>query len=324
MGGGSAPKPDKAMGEAAMMNAATGREYLNYMREQGLVASAWAEEDRERYKTVFRPIEDQLVADAQNWDTPERRMGRGNEAEADVIQGANAAQAAQQRNNAAMGVRPDSGRAASLGATSSLREGLARAGARNMAGRQVEAEGDARMASAANMGRGLAINPATSLGLAGNLTGAGFEGQMAGYQSQANILGQQHQAQMQGWQAQQQQSASIWGGLGSMAGLLLSSKDAKTDRQSPATSPRDQIDAMPVEEYRYRDGMGDGGSQQHIGPMAEDFHAATGRGDGRTIPMQDLMGTTIGAVQELSATVRDIQNNLRAMTAPAQGRSMAA
>lgn len=318
MATGSAPKPDPAMGEAAMMNAQTGREYLNYMRELGDISTAWAQEDRDRWNTVFRPLEDQFVAEAANWDTAARRAGRADQAEADVIAGVGAARSAEGRRLSAMGVAPDSGRSIALGQTANLREGLARAGARNTATRQVEAEGDARMASAVNLGNKYSINPATSLGLGGNLTGEGFQGQMAGYQSQADILGQQHQMQMQSWQARQQQSAALWGGIGSLAGLFLSDETKKEGRHAPSKSPLQQVKDMPVEEYRYKDGAGDSGAQEHIGPMAQDYQKATGRGDGRMISLPDMVGTTMGAVQELAEKVDSLEESVgRSLTVKA-------
>lgn len=61
---------------------------------------------------------------------------------------------------------------------------------------------------------------------------------------------------------------------------------------------------MPVEQWKYKDGMGDGG--EHIGPYAEDFQAATGKGDGATIPVVDAIGVTMKAVQELNQKVDKI------------------
>lgn len=62
---------------------------------------------------------------------------------------------------------------------------------------------------------------------------------------------------------------------------------------------------MPVEEWRYKPDapMGDGGAAKHVGPMAQDFQKATGKGDGTTINVVDAIGTTLGAVQELDAKV---------------------
>ena len=322
MGGGGAPDPDPNMGIAARMSAETGQQYLDYMMKQGAVADAWAAEDRDRYMTTFRPLEDQFVAENSNFDTPGRRLSRGNQAEADVVTASGMARDANQRRMTAMGVRPDSGRSIAVGAAANINEGLARAGSRNVASRQVEAEGSQRLASVVQLGQGMAVNPGTSLGMSAQITGQGFGGAMQGYGQQSSILGQQHSQQMQAWQANQASSNSVWGGLGSLAGLFLtSSSKLKTDIRAPERSSLDQVNAMPVRDWRYREGVEDNGAEAHIGPMAEDFQAATGRGDGRRINVTDLLGTTMGAVQELSAKVEAMA---RSISPAARGAGMGA
>ena len=101
-------------------------------------------------------------------------------------------------------------------------------------------------ADAVNMGSGLAVNPATSLGLSsqtgsaamgttsannaqsaglGSIMGQGYQGAMSGYGNQASILNQQYGNQLNAWQAQQQASAQassgLWSGIGSAAGMGL-------------------------------------------------------------------------------------------------------
>jgi len=307
MGGGSAPKPDPNIGIAARETAALGKEYLDYMREVGGKTMAWAEEDRDRWSTVFKPIEDRFVSRAANWDTPARRLERRQSAEADVLAGIAGAKQAEQRRLAAMGVRPDSGRSIALGQSSTVNEGLARAGARNISDRQVEQEGMQYLGQAAQMGKGYAVNPATSAGLAANMTGAGFEGAMQGQQQMGKMLQGQDNYRMQAWSANQQASAAMWGGIGSVLGIVLSSKDYKTDRKAPDESQLEQVKDMPVQEYRYKEGIADGGAEQHIGPMAEDYQAATGEGNGRMISLPDMVGKTMGAVQELAAKVEGLE-----------------
>jgi hypothetical protein len=319
MGGGSAPPQDPNIGIAAREQAALGRDYLDYMKEAGAVTRAWAEEDRDRWSTVFKPIEDQFVAKAANWDTPARRTERRQSAEADVLAGISGAQEAEKRRLAAMGVSPDSGRAIAVGNANNVREGLARAGARNLSDRAVEQEGLQMEQAAVNLGKGYAINPATSMGMSGNMVGSGFQGAMQGQGEMIDALQGQQNYQMQVWQQNQNSAAAMWGGIGSVLGIMLSSKDYKTDRQAPSESPLEQVKEMPVQEYRYKDGIADGGAEQHIGPMAEDFQAATGRGDGRAISVQDAIGTTMGAVQELASKVEQLEQSIsRRIQPPAE------
>ena len=315
----SAPQPDERIGKAAMKSARIGGEYLDFMRSQADIANEWATEDRGRYKSVYEPLQDAFIAEAQGYDTPERRAQKAMEAQADVAQQAALADEARKRDLARMGVDPTSGRYAATARSTDLGVGLAKAGAANLARRQVEAEGRALRADAVNLGSGFAVNPATSLSLANGASSSGFGGAMAGQQQKGSLLNTQYQQQLQSWQANQQASSSMWGGIGSLAGLgisMLSSKDAKTDKR-PARGVLEAVRSMPVEEWTYKAGAGDEG--RHIGPYAEDFQAATGRGDGSSIPVVDAIGVTMKAVQELADKVDTIAGEKR----PAQSRKPA-
>ena len=266
-GGSSAPAPDPQIGQAAIMNAELGEDWLefaykqfdvanerqveqdkiaNQVTQQQLAASKqsqeWATQDRERYDTVFKPLQDQFIDDAKNWDSAERQAGRAAEARADVINNATLARQASERNMASMGVDPTSGRYAGVSRAGEQATALAAAGAENNARNAVRKEGVAMRGEAINLGSGLGINPATSLGLssstgsaaygttaannaqaAGNagIVGQGFQGAMSGNSSMAGILNQQHQNQVQAWSADQQAQGSLWGGIGSAAGMGL-------------------------------------------------------------------------------------------------------
>lgn len=348
-GGSSAPSPDPNIGKAAMKQAELGESWLNFAQEQFKVsnerqkeqdvlanqvtqqqldaskqAQQWATEDRDRYNNTFKPLEDQFIDKAQNWDSAERQQQLASEAKADVLNNASQQRQATERNMASMGVDPTSGRYAGVERAGENATALAAAGAENNARNTVRNQALSLQADAVNMGKGLAVNPASSLGLstsagsaamqttAGNnaqaaglssIMGQGYQAAMTGYGNQANTLNQQYQNQLNAWQANQQQSNSLWGGLGSLAGMGLmafSSKEFKKDKR-PATGSLEAVRRMPVGEWKYKDGIADGG--EHIGPYAEDFQAATGKGNGKMINLMDAVGVTMGAVQQLDKKV---------------------
>lgn len=302
MGKSSAPKPDPQIGEAAVRSAELGEQYLSFMRDQSAITNRWADEDRSRYQTVFEPLQDQFIAEAQGFDTPERRAQVGREAVGDVRQQFALGRQQEERRLASMGVRPDSGRGMDTMQRSRNAESLAAAGAQNLARRNVEDMGRNLRASAVNMGSGFAVNPGTSMGLSNAAAGAGFSGAMGGQQQKGGMLLGQHNAQMQAWQANQNMLGSTLGGIGMGLGAFFSSKDAKEKKRKPK-SALEAVKKMPVEEWQYKPGVQDGGARRHIGPYAEDFHRATGAGDGRQIEVQDALGVTMGAVQELAGKV---------------------
>lgn len=139
------------------------------------------------------------------------------------------------------------------------------------------------------------------------IMGQGYGMAMQGVGSQANILNQQYQNQLNAWSANQQasaqNSAGIFGAVGTGLGLAFSSKKLKENRK-PAKDGLKAVNSMPIEEYKYKKGVADEG--EHVGPMAEDFQKATGKGDGTTIALQDAIGVTMKAVQELDEKVENM------------------
>lgn len=315
MGKSKAPAPDPRIGEAAMLSAQTGRDYLALMREQAGISNDWATEDRARYKSVFEPLQDQYIADAQAWDSPERAAAAAGAAGATVQNQMAMQTATAQRQQAAMGVAPGSGRSIETAGRMGTATALATAGARNTARNAVRQEGAAMRGNAINMGSGLAVNPLGSLQTSNQAYGAGFNGAMSGYGQQGQLLNQQYQNQMQQWQANQQASSSLFGGIGSLVGAFWpSDENLKRNKRAPKKSPRRSIDSMRVEQWDYKEGAGDGG--RHVGPYAQEFQKETGLGDGRTIMAQDAIGVTMGAVKELSSDLRRLERKIDQRPAP--------
>lgn len=299
--GGSAPSPDPRIGEAALKQAEVGESYLEMMRGQADIANRWAAEDRKRYQRQFMPLEDRFIAEAEAHDSPARKQAAAAEAASDVSVQASLARQQQLRQAMSMGVDPTSGAFQAQAGKQAMTGALAAAGAGNMARRRVELEGDAKRAEAINLGKGMAVNPGTSLGLANGAMTSGANGAMQGYQGMGSMLNTQHQNRMQAWQAQQDSSGALFGAIGNVAGLMLSDETAKTDKKPVKRSLLKAVEQMPVEDWRYKRGQGDGAA--HTGTYAQDFRRQTGRGDGRTIPVVDAIGVTMGAVKELSAKV---------------------
>lgn len=202
--------------------------------------------------------------------------------------------------------------AAGLGASGSALSG---AGTSAQFGLQAGNSAIANMGSAATLGIGTAGQGLTNLQNSNrewlastSLPNAGFQGQMRGYESQAGLLQNQYNSQLDAWKTEQDMAAKNAAGIGSALGSVLgmfsftSDENLKEDKKAiPEGEALDALKAMPVEEWNYKPGVEDGG--RHIGTYAQDFAAATGKGDGRTIPAQDAIGITMKAVQDLDAKV---------------------
>ncbi|MEW6125025.1 MAG: hypothetical protein AB1698_20665 [Pseudomonadota bacterium] len=188
-GGGSAPKPDPNIGIAAMKSAETGEQWLQVAKEQFGVANErqakldaltekvtnsqitsmeqaneWAAQDRERYIGTFRPMEDEFIETAKNWDSAERQTQVAAEAKADVLNAGAQAQAARERSLTGMGVNPNSGRFAGVAAAGDQVTALASAGAQNNARTTLRNQAVALKSDAINLGKGLPSQAAQSLG----------------------------------------------------------------------------------------------------------------------------------------------------------------
>lgn len=302
MGGGKAPKPDPNIGKAAMKSAELGEQVMGWLQGQSEITNKWAEEDRGRWNETFKPLQDQYIADAQNWATPERREGRAEQAVADTRLQSRLADGTRMRQAMAMGVNPASGRFASATAKAGVDSALAAAGAGNLARRQVDQEAEGKLTNAINMGSGLAVNPATSMGLSNSALGGGGSAAMQGYNQQGSLLNTQYNQQLQAWQANQGGLSDLFGGIGALAGMVgfPSSKEFKRDKKPVKDGMAlGAVRDMPIESWRYKEGVGDGGAQRMIGTYAEDFAAQTGAGNGKMIPAQTAIGLTMGAVKDL-------------------------
>lgn len=352
---GNAPTPDPAIGQAALLQAKTGAEWMNFAKDAFKVSTdrqaeldtltkqvtemqlgvatdqaAWSKSDRQRYETQFKPIEDQFVAEASQYGSPERQAAAAATAQADVQAAAAAAKQSANREAASMGINPASGRFAGINRAGEMGTALAVAGAGNNARTQTRDKGLALKADVVNLGRGLPTQSAqaASLGLGagssavgmnqGNqqiynsstgIMGQGFQGQMAGYQGQASTLQNQYNSQIDVWKTQQQMAAQSASGIGSflggITGLIFSDENAKKDKSPIADGAAlDALNDMPIEEWTYNEGVADGG--RHVGTYAQDFQKATGKGDGTSIPMQDAIGITMKAVQDLDRKLEKV------------------
>lgn len=349
---GSAPDPDPRIGEAALKQAQTGEKWLGFARSAFAVSNVrqkeldaltkkvttqqlglatdqanWARQDRARYTSTFRPVEDQFVKEASTYGSEARQRQAAAEAKADVASSAATARAVDERNAASMGINPRSGRFAGIRASTNMETSLAQAGAANTARQGVRDRALALKADVVNLGKGLPASAAagasgsvsasgTALGgaqasngqalAAPGIVSQGFSGQMQGYAGMGSTLNTQYGLQLDKWKAEQQLAAQGAAGIGSffggIAGLFASDENLKENfEEVPEGSGLDAVNSMPVTEWDYKQGVEDGG--RHVGTMAQDFQRATGKGDGKTIAVQDAIGISMKAIQDLDKKV---------------------
>lgn len=317
--GPSTPKPDKKVGEAAVMSQELGRDYLNYMKSRNVTTDRWAAQDRSRDLRVFRPMQDRIIAEARNYDSPAAQRAAAREAVGDVSGEMARADAGASRELAAMGVNPNARRFVGATRGRSIDKGLAIAGAANMARRRVRAEGTALRGQAVNMGAGYAVNPLSSFATGNSGAAAGFSGAIGATGQAGQLHSENYANRLRYANAAQESSTGLFSSLGTVAGMFMgSSEETKTGKRKPRSMLK-AVKDMRVDEWEYKPDapLGDGGGKRHVGTYAEDFKKATGTGDGKTISVVDAIGVTMGAVKELAEKVEGKGRRARGIKAAA-------
>ena len=132
------------------------------------------------YQTqTFRPLEQGLVADAQNFDTEAYRNQLAAKASQDAAQAFGLTQGMVARESERRGVNPNSGAAAGLQNQSTLNQAAMRAGGMNNARTQAEQTGYARKLDVTGLGRNLAGASTAAYGAANASGTAGINTAMA-------------------------------------------------------------------------------------------------------------------------------------------------
>jgi hypothetical protein len=267
LGGDAPPPPDPLIGQSAMANAEISKDALAYYREKDLADKPFREEamrialdqarkqiatsdkqegyadDTRGYElSTFRPLEQKIARDALGYDTPERRDAESAQAMADVGSALDANRANLTREVASRGGDVNSGNFMASLANTGVRGAAAQAGAGNLARKNVEAVGGAKLADAAALGRGISATNATQtqLGLsagnsgvnnaqapgnisaqAGNQYAQGASIGMQGNSSAGQLALGQYNAQNQAQANANSTSNAAMGALGNVAGSAI-------------------------------------------------------------------------------------------------------
>jgi hypothetical protein len=229
-GSSSSPTPDPQIGQAALQEAQTGKDWLNFANQQFQVGNQrqadmdalthqvtqqqldtqtqqtqWASQDRARYQNVFEPIQDQYVKQAQDYASVGKQNEMAAEAAADQQQAARQANDANTRSMASMGINPASGRFQGITRAQNTLTALNTAGAANNAREQTRQTGLSLEASAANMGNGLPASASAAAGLglnAGSSAVGNTNVANENWRSNVGIMSQGFGGAMQGYQGQ--------------------------------------------------------------------------------------------------------------------------
>ena len=91
-----------------------------------------------------------------------------------------------------------------------------------------------------------------------------------------------------------------------IAGILTQNSDVNEKRDIAVVDGREvltQLAGLPVSTWRYKD---EETEARHLGPMAQDFHAAFGLGEDELhIAPSDMAGVALAAIKALQQTVQE-------------------
>lgn len=201
---------------------------LDAMRKQ----STLADDAADFYNDTFKPIEQRLATEAENYDTPQRREAEAADAMGKVGSQFDVARASMAREASARGVNPNSGNFAASMGTMATQEAAAKAATGNAATKQVETMGYARRMDAAGLGRGQVSNQATSAGIAlnqgnssvgnaravGDITAQGNQIMTQGYAGAQGGLAGAASTYGKAAELGKQDNSAMWGAVGSAVG----------------------------------------------------------------------------------------------------------
>lgn len=183
------------------------QQYMDVMLPTMVREADAAMADRERYQSVFQPIENRLIKDAESYDSPARMEFEAGRAQADVTQAFDAERRAAMANLESYGVDPSMARAGALDRSARVAQAAVSAGAANQTRMNVENTGRALRGEAINLGRGYQSQIAQAYATAQNAGQGAVSGNLATTASGAGTMGTGVQ-----WSGAQQGFLSNWAG----------------------------------------------------------------------------------------------------------------
>jgi hypothetical protein len=319
-----AMKQSQLQDSIAQQNADISKDYYDYSKE------------------TFRPLEQGIVQQAQDYASPDRREQAAGDAIAGVNTQMDNANAAMRAKAAANGVDLTSGNYLAQERAAAVQGAAAAAAAGNSARNLVDTQGFAREMDAASLGRNLSSSQATSAGVALNAGNSAVNSAQVPVQ-----VDQSGTNQVQNGIAQALQGNASAGSLfGSAAGVdaatrgqdlnfyssiingskgssgasglsAMSDENVKSDTGKPINTAQalGAIVATPVDTgWRYdpeKGGPDDGGAR-HDGPMAQDVKATMGEHvapGGKKIDLVSMNGMLMAGIQQLAKDVSALKKS---------------
>ena len=240
----------------------------------------------------FKPIEEGLLDEVMNKDENIRKnvdaAGQAAQKSYEATLGMS------ERNMARYGTEMSEDQQAAMDRNNDLNANAAQISAQGMARDASSARYDQLQTGLVGLGTGIKTGAISGIGSA------------AGMESNRNAGNQNLYAQHKG---------SMWNTLGNAASTaamlyIMSSKDSKKNirKANPKTALKD-VESVDLKHYDYKPGQSKGRPEQgHIGGMAEDMPDSMTTPDHKMVDLGDVTSNLIGATQELSKRVKQLEH----------------
>ena len=231
---------------------------------------------------TFRPLEQGLVAQAQEFNTDAYRQAQAQEASAAAARAFGTARDSTARYQAARGVNPASGAARGAGLQTQLQEAAMRAQGMTGARNQAQQLGYARQLDAAGLGRGLAgastaaysgaVGAGTQASNVAQSAGANYQAGLAGAgQTYGNMASSQASVYAAGLNAQGEMFGSIVGAAGTLGSGYMGMLGAKNSdmrlKENVSEIGKDPYTGLNLYHFSY---INDPDSTMYEGVMAQE------------------------------------------------------
>jgi len=248
----------------------------------------WLDED---WENRFKPIEESLIGELENKDENIRKSSL--EARQAAGRSFDATLGMAERNMSRYGTELTEDQQAAQERSQAMAGNAAQISAGNMARDATTARYEQLQQGMLNLGRGIQSGAISGMGSA------------AGMEANRN---------QQNWNIYGQKQGNFWNAIGSAAGMygmyLMSSKTKKKNIK-PASNRKalQDVESVDLKHYDYRPGMSGGRMEKgHIGGMAEDMPDSMTTPDHRMVDLGDTTMNLIGATQELSKRVKQLEH----------------
>lgn len=242
------------------------------------------------WETRFKPIEEGLLDEVMNKDANIRKNVEAAGEAANTSYEATLGMS--ERNMARYGTEMSEDQQAAMDASNDLSQQGAQIGAQGMARDASTARYDQLQQGMMSLGTGIKTGAISGMGSAANM-------EANRYSQNQQIYGQSQ--------------AGIWNSIGSIAGMagmmMISDRNAKQNiRPASAKKALKDIESVELKHYDYKPGRSGGRPEQdHIGGMAQDMPDSMTSDDKKAVDVGDSLMTLVGATQELSRKVKQME-----------------